>query len=263
MSNNDVRIEYIGNTPSSNISILTLIIYSTILNTLIYKILPSSLTPLIKSYIISTIHSFICVLGVLNYIIKYEINLKQINRIVGGGIYGSGDEIMVYSVCYSSGYFIYDLILMLICKSARINSSIIHHIVILMSFLTGLFYRVCHPCHFYFLAEELSTIPLNLKTIYHTRPRLHHFFSLLFVICFFLSRLVYGSIICFYAFRAIPHFLLMAWNFNDITSFIIGLTQALLCILTRLLNIYWMLLILRKIFHLKSSDKKIKEKKSS
>ncbi|CAF3494055.1 unnamed protein product [Rotaria sp. Silwood2] len=127
-----------------------------------------------------------------------------------------------------------------------------------MSFLTGLFYRVCHPCHFYFLAEELSTIPLNLKTLYRHRPRLHHFFSLLFAICFFLSRLMYGSIICFYAFRAIPYFLLMAWNSNDITSFTIGITQAILCISTRLLNIYWTFLILRKIFDLKSVNKKIK-----
>ncbi|CAF3566092.1 unnamed protein product, partial [Rotaria sp. Silwood2] len=94
MSNHSNRIEYIGNTPSSDIPILTLIICSTILNTIFYKILPSSLSALIKSYIVSTIHSFISVISVLNYLIKYEINLKQINRIVGGGIYGSGDEIM-------------------------------------------------------------------------------------------------------------------------------------------------------------------------
>jgi hypothetical protein len=155
---------------------------------------------------------------------------------------------MVYSVCYSSGYLLYDLMLMLIHKSVRTGSGVFHHILILVSFLTGLFNRVCHPCHFYLLAEELSTIPLNLKTIYRNRPRLYNLFSLLFVICFFVSRLIYGSIICGYAFRAAPLFLQMAWNQDDIFSFLAGLSQAFLCILTRLLNIYWTFLIFQKIF---------------
>ncbi len=173
--------------------------------------------------------------------------MKQINRLIGGGIFGTGDEIMVYSVCYSSGYFLYDLILMFIFKSVRTGSAIAHHILVLLSFSIGLFNRVCHPCHFYFLGEELSTIPLNLKTIYRNRSRLHEIFSLLFVICFFLSRIIYGSIISGYAFRAAPEFLQMAWNFDDISSFLGGLFQALLCILTRLLNFYWAFLICQKL----------------
>ncbi|CAF1108739.1 unnamed protein product [Adineta steineri] len=261
MSQNDqLRIQYIGNTPSSNVPIMSLIIISTIINILLYKILPSSLSPFLKSHIISTIHAFISVVSVVNFFFKYEINFKQINRILGGGISGTGDEIMVYSVCYSTGYLIYDLFLMFIYKSVRNNSAIVHHIVILISILLGLYSKVGHSCHFYYLAEELSTIPLNLKTIYRNQPRLHHIFSLLFVASFFLSRLFYGSIIFFYAFRAAPQFLKMAWNFHDITSFLIAFIQAILCILTRLLNIYWALLILKKIFSKNLSEKK---KKSS
>jgi hypothetical protein len=215
---------------------------------LFYKILPSSIKPLIKSYIISTIHALISVLSVLNYFLKYETNLKQINRIVGGGIFGTGDEIMVYSVCYSSGYFFYDLILMCKDKSVRTGSALIHHILVLLSFLSGLFTRICHPCHFYLLGEELSTIPLNLKTLYRHQPRFHQIFSLLFVFCFFISRLIYGSIICGYAFYAAPEFFRLALNIDDISSFSVGISQALLCLLTRLLNIYWIYLIIRKIF---------------
>jgi hypothetical protein len=222
----------------------------------LYKILPSSLSPLIKGYVISTLHAIISVLSVLNYFIKYEINFKQINRIIGGGIFGTGDEIMVYSICYSCGYLIYDLILMLLVKSAGNSSAIVHHILILLTFLTGLFTGICHPCHFYFLAEELSTIPLNLKTMYRDRPRLHHIFSLLFVFCFFLSRLLYGSMITVYAFRVAPLFLRMAWNLDDMFSFSIGLIQASLCILTRLLNFYWAFLILQKLFRSKSKQNK-------
>jgi hypothetical protein len=212
---------------------------------LFYKILPSSLKPIIKSYIISTIHALISVLSVLNYFLKYETNFKQINRILGGGIFGTGDEIMVYSVCYSSGYFLYDLILMCRDKSVRTGSSFLHHVLILVTFLSGLFTRICHPCHFYLLGEELSTIPLNLKTLYH---RFHQIFSLLFVFCFIISRLIYGSIICGYAFYAAPEFIRLAWNFDDLSSLLFGISQALFCLLTRLLNIYWSYLIFRKIF---------------
>ena len=146
-------------------------------NFIFYKILPFSLTPLIKSYIVSTIHALICVISVLNYLMSYEINLKQTNRIVGGGVSGTGDEIMAYSICYSCGYFIYDIILMCTFESVRTSSAVAHHVIILIGFLVGLFTRVCHPCHFYFLAEELSTIPLNLKTIYRNQPRLYNMFS--------------------------------------------------------------------------------------
>jgi len=162
---------------------------------------------------------------------------------------------MVYSVCYSTGYFIYDLMLMCLFKSVRTGSAIAHHIVILLSFSIGLFNHVCHPCHFYFLAEELSTIPLNLKSIYRHHPRLHHLFSLLFVISFFLSRLFYGSIISAYAFRAAPQFIRMAWSIDDISTIVIGLVQGVICILTRLLNFYWTFLILQKLFSVKSSEK--------
>lgn len=188
----------------------------------------------------------------MNFFLKYQTNFKQINRIIGGGILGTGDEIMVYSICYSCGYFIYDLILMLIDKTIRSNSSIIHHILILLSFLFGLFYRICHPCHFYFLAEELSTIPLNLKTIFRNKPYLHNLFSLLFVIFFVLSRLIYGTIVSFYAFSVAPQFFRTALKQHDIINFSLGASQASLCILTRLLNFYWAFLIFQKVFKSKS-----------
>lgn len=120
----------------------------------------------------------------------------------------------------------------------------------------GIVYRICHPCHFYLLGEELSTISLNLKAIYHNRPRLHQIFTYLFVFSFFLSRIIYGTIICAYAFRAAPQFFLLAFNASDLKSSVIGLSQAGLCIVTRILNFYWANLILRKLLHLKQSTNK-------
>ncbi|CAF1166419.1 unnamed protein product [Rotaria sordida] len=220
------RTEYLGNTPSQDVPILTLIFLSTIAHSLLYYFLPSSWTPSIKSYVVSTFHAAICVLSVMNFFVRYSVNLKQINRIAGGGIYGTGDEIMTYSICYSFGYFIYDLLLMLSDKSLRTKSALIHHIIVLVGFFSGIMNGICHSCHFYLLGEEFSTISLNLKAIYQTRPRLHKIFGYLFVISFVCCRLIYGSIICGYAFRAAPQFIRMASSVGDIKSVIIGLSQA-------------------------------------
>jgi len=120
----------------------------------------------------------------------------------------------------------------------------------------GLSNRICHPCHFYLLAEELSTIPLNLKTIYRHRPRLHNIFAFLFAGSFFVSRVIYGSIVCGYAFRAAALFGQMAFHIGDLKSFVFVVLQASLCVLTRLLNFYWTILIVKKLFHSLQSKKK-------
>jgi hypothetical protein len=95
------------------------------------------LTALNKSYIISTCHAIISVSSVVNFFARYSVNLRQINRLAGGGIYGTGDEVMIYSICYSLGYFIYDLLLMVFVESVRTTSAIIHHIVILTGASSG------------------------------------------------------------------------------------------------------------------------------
>ncbi len=73
----------------------------------------------------------------VNFFTKYSTNLKQINRIAGGGVYGTGDEIMTYSVCYSLGYFVYDFLLMLFDKSVRTSTALVHHIIVLVGFSSG------------------------------------------------------------------------------------------------------------------------------
>jgi hypothetical protein len=120
----------------------------------------------------------------------------------------------------------------------------------------GIMYRVCHPCHFYLLGEELSTVSLNLKAIYHDRPRLNQIFTYLFVFSFFLCRIIYGTVICGYAFRAAPQYYRLALSIGDLKTIVVGFLQGGLCILIRALNFYWASLILRKLLHLKQSSKK-------
>jgi len=129
----------IDNIPSSDVSIFSIIFFSTIFHSLFFYFLPSSLSPLIKSYFISTFHAVICVLSVIKFFACYSINLKEINRIAGGGVYGTGDEIMTYSICYSLGYFIYDLLLMVFAKSVRTRAALIHHIIVIIGIFSGEF----------------------------------------------------------------------------------------------------------------------------
>jgi len=127
----------LGTNPSSDVPILSLIFASVIGHSLIFYFLPSSITPYIKSYIISTIHACASVIAVCIFYARTPVNLTQVNRILGGGITGTNDETMTYSICYTLGYFIYDLLLMLYFKSVRTRSTLIHHIVIILGVLSG------------------------------------------------------------------------------------------------------------------------------
>ena len=121
---------------SSRVKVL-LILGSMLVNGMFYKSLPSRYSPLVKSYIVSSFHAFVSVFTVANYFLRCEINLKQINRLLGGGVTGTSDELIFVSVCYSSGYLMYDFLLMLICKSVRTGSALLHHVLILLSFCSG------------------------------------------------------------------------------------------------------------------------------
>lgn len=110
---------------------------SVILNATIFYFLPSSIKPLIKSYIVSSIHACACVIAVCIYYLSSTVDFMQVNRIIGGGIKSKIDETMAYSLCYSSGYFIYDIILMLLFKSVRSSSALVHHILIATGVIAG------------------------------------------------------------------------------------------------------------------------------
>ena len=98
------------------------------------------------------------------------------------------------------------------------------------------------------LLEELSTIPLNIKTIFHHHRDIHSFCSILFAITFLWTRLVYGTIICFYVLRALPKFILLAQASQDTMSIALVIVQTILLLHTRLLNLYWAVLIVKKIY---------------
>ncbi|CAF1120272.1 unnamed protein product [Adineta ricciae] len=218
MTEINARIHYLGTNPSEDFPVSLIIFVSFAVNCLIFYLLPSSITPLNKSYVVSTVHACASVLAVCLYFLYSPIKLIQVDRILGGGIDGTYDNKMAYSVCYSGGYFIYDLLLMAYFKSVRSAAAMFHHIIVLMIGLSGLYTRVGHTSHFLMLFEELSTIPLNVKAIFHQHSDIHSFCALLFAVTFLWTRLIYGSIICFYVFRALPKFIRLAEASHDTTS---------------------------------------------
>jgi hypothetical protein len=127
----------LGTNPSSDFPILSLIFVSFIFHSLIFEFLPSSITPFVKSYILSCVHACISVVAVCLYYACSSVNLTEVNRIVGGGIKGTTDELMTYIVCYSAGYFVYDLFIMVRFKSVRTQSALFHHIIIIIAGLSG------------------------------------------------------------------------------------------------------------------------------
>lgn len=127
-------------------------------------------------------------------------------------------------------------------------------------FLIGLYTHVGHSCHFLLLGEELSTIPLNLKFIFSHRPRLHDVLSRVFAVTFILCRVIYGTIMSWYMFRALPAFIRMASHAHDTTSIVNIVIQAFMFLLTRALNLYWAVLIVRKLLFTKQNHKKHIEK---
>lgn len=119
----------------------------------------------------------------------------------------------------------------------------------------GLYTRVGHSCHFLLHGEELSTIPLSLRTIFYERKGLRSLFNHLFFVTFMLSRPVYGTLVCWYALAVVPVFLRMASDMQDITSIVFCLIQVTLCILTRVLNLYWTMIVCCKAWSTIQSEK--------
>lgn len=120
----------------------------------------------------------------------------------------------------------------------------------------GLYTHVGHSCHFLLHGEELSTIPLSIRTIFYEQNRLRSLFNYLFVISFILCRLIYGTMICWYLFAGVPLFLRLASDIHDTTSIVLCLIQVTLCIIIRVLNLYWSILICRKIWFMIQSGRR-------
>jgi hypothetical protein len=153
----------LGTNPPSDMPMLSFIAASIVVNSVIFYLLPSSISPLNKSYIVSTIHACVSVLSVTFFFAYSGTHFDEVNRMAGGGLQGTIDELMPYSLCYSAGYFLYDMIIMFLYDSVRNRSALVHHTVIVVSVLLGRLIRVC--------VFSLSLYPwIFFRTVYSCWP---------------------------------------------------------------------------------------------
>ena len=207
---------------------------------------PSS--AVVRSYAVSTFHAVCACAYVLSWLAVYGMDLQWLARGVGGGVAGSGDELQQPLVCFSLGYFLYDSACMLLHPDTASPAAFLHHAAIGSAFVLGLYFQVCRPFHFLLLLEELSTPPLNLKTLLRqAHPAASDAMAALFALSFIASRMGYGLyVFCLAVMQLLP-FLRQAQADGQRLLMLCALYQTAMCSLSRLLNAYWTALILRKL----------------
>jgi hypothetical protein len=261
---NDPRAHYLGTEPSADP--IFIIFLSFLLHFLLFYIIPipgamiSKQKPVnsivLRNYLMSTFHAMVCNIYILTWYYFFDRDLTSTPRLLGGGVSGKGDEYTIYLIGFSLGYFVYDTLAMLLYpKQLSTPATYIHHFVVGACLVLGVYFSVGHHAHFLILLEELSTPFLNLKTLYKHHKKLRKFFEIGFVLSFAGSRLGYGTWIWSHCALRAPEMISEAYKLNDTTSVICCCIQVGLCGILRILNIYWMGLIIKKVIQtLKGKD---------
>ena len=208
---------------------------------------PPSSTVVQRSYLVSLLHALCAVSSVALWLAVYDVDWRAVQRGMGGGRRGTGDEWQSVAVGWSMGYFVYDAACMLVHRPLYSRAGLLHHVAIGSAFVLGLYTDCCRPFHFLFLLEELSTPPLNLKTLLRHNRRLADVCAALFAVSFVAVRLGYGMIVYVLACMQLGPFVQRAVADGERMQAAAALFQFVLCTASRLLNLYWAALIARKL----------------
>lgn len=205
--------------------------------------------PVIRNYIGSTFHAVIACSYVLGWFFTFGWpDLWDMQRMIGGGRMGTGDEYHAPMLAFSLGYFAYDTVCMMMYKEVASTASYIHHFCIGSAFVVSLMYnQSCRPYQFYMLFEELSTLPLNAKTIFKHNPFINHISSLLFAASFIGVRMVYGMGIYLTGMWQLQSYLDFCLKHGLYAHFGGAIFQVTMCSASRALNLYWTVLIINKV----------------
>lgn len=200
-----------------------------------------------RNAVVSTLHAVVAVTGVLLWLSVFDVDWRSIQRGMGGGRRGTGDEWHSLAVGWSLGYFVYDTTCMLHYAQLWNVGALLHHCGIGAAFLLGLCTDCCRPFHFLFLLEELSTPPLNLKTLWRHNRRLSDVCAALFALLFVTVRLGYGTVVYVLACMQLVPFVRQAAEDGEKVQYMAALFQFVMCTASRLLNLYWTALIMKKL----------------
>lgn len=161
----------------------------------------------------------------------------------------NGDYWLARVASFTAGYFIYDTFCMIYYhRYIGDVMSYIHHIVIGVCFLCGIYTGIGSTYHFIFLFSEMSTPPLNFKNLYRHSPKAYRFWSMAFVVAFYFSRGIYGlglsvpTYYCLYTFWQEKRVVHNSFYFEFLVfQQFFGFT------VSRILDCYWMILIAKYI----------------
>ena len=200
-----------------------------------------------RNYCVSTVHAVSAICSVVWWLSVHDVDWRSVQRGMGGGRRGTGDEWHSIAVCWSLGYFLYDTLCMCEYSATRSSGALVHHCAIGSAFLVGLYTDCCRPFHFLFLLEELSTPPLNLKSLCRQPAWLSDVCAALFAATFVCVRLGYGMCVYVLACMQLAPFVRQAAADGEKVQVAAALFQFVLCTASRALNLYWAALIARKV----------------
>jgi hypothetical protein len=200
-----------------------------------------------RCLITSTFHASFVVLCIFGWLSIFNWGFNNPERMLGQGIIGTGDEYYKYVISFSVGYFIYDLVNMIInpCTCSSI-SSFIHHIAAIIILLAGLYTKIGVPFLFYFSVQELSTPFLNLKSLYNNNEKLSKYFSIMFVVSFVISRFLFYGYLCYKIILFAPIYIQLYLDLGQMINVYYICIQSILCICFNMLNNYWLHLLIKK-----------------
>lgn len=200
-----------------------------------------------KSRVASAVHAVACVLALAVWGILYGADFDYANglRVLTGVVMDPTDHLFSLFIASSAGYFTSDLFIMAYNKDAYDLLSVVHHLILIPSFLCGALFRVVVPLQFFFLMEELSTVFLNIRWFYRANKPVYELASQLFAVTFIFSRIIYGSGVYLFSVMtfASQGDVILTTGFLRVLWWV----QLSLCTITRVLNFYWTALILQKI----------------
>jgi hypothetical protein len=216
-----------------------------------------------RSRIVSSIHAAVGCVSVLFFLyVKADLSFLNDPDVMILGNYDGAEQYFVRSViCFSTGYFISDLVVMLECPDVFDKFAILHHLLIMPFFILGIYYNVVSMYHFLFLLEELST-PLNNwrwallpvkdssgvpREVSESAPKIRANVEIAFAAVFVLVRSVPGLYFCF-LYVGMHQVLRSAGKFPSDFYEALTFLQFTACLGTRFLNMYWIKSIFAGIF---------------
>jgi hypothetical protein len=207
----------------------------------------------IRNGLVSTIHATLISIVVLAWFAFYSFEPWNYQRNMQGGFVSegnsNGDAWYPEAICFTLGYFMYDTLCMMYYNRYIGNTgSYIHHIVIGSAFGVGVYTGMGRTYHFIFLLEELSTPALNFKNLYRDSPNAYKLWSYIFVGTFLFIRGIYGlgisttTYYCLYQYYFANSAQMDTYYFGGMVTVCGGAFTV-----SRLLNVYWIGLIVGKI----------------